>query len=800
MALEQQKQMEIGSRGETSVSDRQADVKTAIERTQAYLLNIQSPEGWWCGELESNVTITAEYLFLTHFLDVANPDRWVKIAAYLLDQQRDDGTWGIYYDAPGDLSTTIEAYFALKLAGVSPDSPGMQRARAFILAQGGVPKARIFTKIWLALLGQYDWRCLPVMPPELIFLPSWCPFNIYDFACWARGTIVPMFILLTEHPVRPVPPDAAVDELYCRPEDREDFSLPNSERVPLLSWRRFFLAADRALRRLERFRWKPFRRAARRACERWIIAHQEADGSWGGIQPPWVYSLLALHVLGHPVSDPVMAKGLRGFEDFAIEDERTFRTQSCMSPVWDTCLAATALLDSGLPPNHPALVQAGRWLLGEQIFSGGDWQVKQKGWRQPSAWGVISPAVPLVSPAEPPNGLGNGARHLEERWESAEPTWSPQALSGEFLRSWGGEPPDPFAEALNPNVSAGGAQTLHADSLDGRRLPDAAVPADVSIASLVGLALRRGLIRQAGRPGGWAFEFQNDLYPDTDDTAEVLLALRRIIFPPEEKRRQAIALERGSEWLLSMQSKNGGFASFDIDNTSRPFGGGRLPRLGLGILAPVGRSRARAITQIPFCDFGEVIDPPSEDVTAHILEWFGALGLPRQHPQIAAALRYLKREQYNDGSWWGRWGVNHIYGTGAVLPALRALGEDMRQPYIQRAAHWLINRQQADGGWGETCASYDTPALRGTGAATASQTAWALLGLLAMRSGGAANTAINAAIERGIAYLLEHQEVDGTWAEPYFTGTGFPRAFMIKYHLYRLYFPLMALGRYLEQA
>ncbi|HEY7356243.1 MAG TPA: prenyltransferase/squalene oxidase repeat-containing protein, partial [Ktedonobacterales bacterium] len=479
---------------------------------------------------------------------------------------------------------------------------------------------------------------------------------------------------------------------------------------------------------------------------------------------------------GHPVSDAVMAKGLRGFEDFAIEDERSFRTQSCMSPVWDTCLAATALLDSRLPPDHPALRRAGHWLLHEQIFSGGDWQVKQKGWRQPSAPAALSPAEQDVPPAASCSGLGNGTRHLEEHWESAEPTWSPQAISGEFLRSWGGEPPDPFAEVLNPNLSAASASAIRADRLDGSSLPGVVAPADVSIASQVGPALRRGFARQAGRPGGWAFEFQNDLYPDTDDTAEVLLALRRVIFPPEEKRRQAIALERGSEWLLSMQSKGGGFASFDIDNTRR------------------------AMTQIPFCDFGEVIDPPSEDVTAHILEWFGALGLPRQHPQIAAALRYLRREQYKDGSWWGRWGVNHVYGTGAVLPALRALGEDMRQPYIQRAANWLLECQQGDGGWGETCASYDTPELRGTGAATASQTALALLALLAVRGGGAANAAINASIERGITYLLAHQEADGDWAEPYFTGTGFPRAFMIKYHLYRLYFPLMALGRCLEQA
>ncbi len=656
MALEQEEQISTQPQV-AKIHDKPAAVKAAIARTQEYLLRAQSPEGWWWGELESNVTITAEYLFLTHFLGVGNPERWGKIATYLRDQQRPDGAWGIYYDAPGDLSTTIEAYFALKMAGISLEAPFMQQARAFILANGGILKARIFTKIWLALLGQYDWRGLPVMPPELIFLPPWFPFNIYDFSCWARGTIVPILILLTERPSRPVPASADVSELYCRPADRYDWRLPDRGPTPLFSWRRFFIGADRALRRLEEMRWKPLRRAAKRACEDWIVAHQEADGSWGGIQPPWVYSLLALHVLGRPATDPVIAKGLRGFEDFAIEDGRTFRTQSCMSPVWDTCLTATALLDSGLPPDHPALLKTGRWLIGEQIFAGGDWQIKNK----------------------------------------------------------------------------------------------------------------------TGRPGGWAFEFQNDWYPDTDDTSEVLLALRRIIFPPEDAQAQAIALERGTAWLLSMQSKNGGFASFDVDNTRQ------------------------AITQIPFCDFGEVIDPPSEDVTAHILEWFGASGLRKEHPQLQAAIRYLKREQQPDGSWWGRWGVNYIYGTGAVLPALRALGEDMRQQYIQRAARWLVTCQQADGGWGETCASYDNPKLRGTGATTASQTAWALLGLLAVKQGGAADSSVNQAIERGVSYLLEQQAEDGSWKEPYFTGTGFPRAFIIKYHMYRIYFPLMALGRYLEQ-
>jgi squalene-hopene/tetraprenyl-beta-curcumene cyclase len=631
---------------------RDAALSQAIERARDYLLGVQHAEGYWWGELESNVTITAEYLLLTHFLGIPSRERWRKIANYLRHHQRADGTWGIYYGAPGDVSTTIEAYFALKMTGVSPDEPYMARARAFILAQGGIPQARVFTKLWLALFGQYDWAGLPAMPPELIYLPSWFPFNIYDFACWARGTITPLYIVLTEKPVCPIPDYARLDELYCRPEDRQNFILPNVANAPPISWKRAFGLLDRALHRLERVPWKPLRRRAMARIERWVIAHQEEDGSWGGIQPPWVYSLIALAILGHTADDPVIARGMRGFAGFAHETDELFWTESCLSPVWDTALAVIALRDAGLPVDHPALVRAGRWLLGEQIFGGGDWQVRD----------------------------------------------------------------------------------------------------------------------HAGRPGGWAFEFANDLYPDTDDTAEVLLALRRIALPPAERRRYAIAMQRGIEWTVSMQSGNGGWAAFDRNNTRR------------------------IITQIPFCDFGEVLDPPSEDVTAHVLELLGLMGYAADDPVVARGLTYLWRTQEPDGSWWGRWGVNYVYGLGAVLPALRALGLDMRVDAVRRAVNWLLAKQQGDGGWGETCASYDDPDQRGTGASTASQTAWALLALLA--AGEPDDAPVRQAIERGIRYLLTTQWEDGSWDEPWFTGTGFPRAFMINYHLYRDYFPLMALGRY----
>jgi squalene-hopene/tetraprenyl-beta-curcumene cyclase len=234
-----------------------------------------------------------------------------------------------------------------------------------------------------------------------------------------------------------------------------------------------------------------------------------------------------------------------------------------------------------------------------------------------------------------------------------------------------------------------------------------------------------------------------------------------------------------------MQSRNGGWAAFDKDNTSR------LP------------------ARLPFCDFGEVIDPPSADVTAHVVEMLGGLGLDRRDPALVRGLRYLYAQQEKEGSWFGRWGVNHLYGVGAVLPALAAAGEDMDGLAVRRAVRWLGERQNADGGWGETCASYVDPSARGRGESTPSQTAWALLGLIAA---GRAETAV---AHRGVRFLLDRQRADGAWDEDSFTGCGFPgygtgeergaritegrelsAGFMIRYHLYRNCFPLLALGRY----
>ena len=643
----------------------------AVGRSHDYFRRTQYPDGYWWGELESNATMEAEYLMLCHFTGRYDEERWRKVCNYILSKQRDDGSWGQYYEAPGDLSTTTECYFALKLAGHSPDAEPLRKAREFILSKGGMPKVRVFTKIWFALFGQWDWKGTPNMPSEMIFLPSWAPFNIYEFASWARATVVPMLIILTRQPHCPVPESANIDELYPDGRDGTDYSLPKP--TDGLGWAKFLYWADKAVGLYQRLPVHPFRGMAERRIMKWVLEHQEADGSWGGIQPPWVYSLIALHVMGYGPEHEAVKKGFQGFEGFAIEDEEKCTVQACVSPVWDTCLAQLALMDSGIDPEDPMVQGSTRWLLDKQIFSGGDWQVRSKN----------------------------------------------------------------------------------------------------------------------QRPGGWSFEFANEKYPDIDDASIVVMALDPVRLPEAEEPRRADSIQRGVEWMAGMQSKNGGWAAFDKDNNKK------------------------YLTKIPFSDFGETLDPPSVDVTAHILEMYGRLGYAKDDQAVIRGYNYVTSEQEEDGSWFGRWGVNYVYGTGAVLPALEAIGEDMSQPYIKRAVDWLLAHQNEDGGWGESCGSYVEPALRGVGPSTASQTAWALLGLVAAGEHGCEG------VRRGVIYLAGTQQEDGAWDEPYFTGTGFPgygvgerldalpnpgetsylgldmpAGFMINYHLYRNYWPLLALGRY----
>jgi squalene-hopene/tetraprenyl-beta-curcumene cyclase len=623
-----------------SDSDAVADrARRTVDAARDHLLSLQHKAGWWKGNLQTNVTMDAEDLMLRQFLGIRDPEQTEQAARWIRSEQRPDGTWANFHGGPADLSTTVEAYVALRLAGDEPTAQHMAAAAKYVITAGGVEASRVFTRMWLALFGEWSWDDLPIMPPEMILLPSSFPLNIYDWGCWARQTVVPLTIVNALRPVRPL--GVRIDELRT--------GRPRRSTVSPLSVGGAFEQLDKLLHLYQKKPVKPLRRLAMRQATEWIVAHQESDGGWGGIQPPWVYSILALHLMGYQLDHPVLAKALAGLDGFTVHEETERGTirwfEACQSPVWDTCLAVTGLLDAGVAPDHPAVVDAVEWMLGEEIRVPGDWSVRRPG-----------------------------------------------------------------------------------------------------------LA-----------PGGWAFEFANDGYPDTDDTAEVVLALRRGGHPDVERTRAAV--DRGVRWLIGMQSKDGGWGAFDADNT-----------------------RA-LILKLPFCDFGAVIDPPSADVTAHVVEMLAAEGLA-DHTATKRGVRWMLRAQEDDGSWFGRWGANHVYGTGAVVPALVAAGVSTSDLSIKRAVRWLRRHQNADGGWGEDLRSYVDHEWRGRGTSTASQTAWALLALLAAGERGDDVT-------RGVSWLAETQRPDGTWDEPYFTGTGFPGDFYINYHLYRLVFPLSALGRFL---
>jgi squalene-hopene/tetraprenyl-beta-curcumene cyclase len=617
----------------------------AIKRSQSYILSQQCPEGHWVGELESNTTLTSEYMLFCHFVGRVDNGRQAKGVRYLLSEQQADGGWTLYYGGPSDLSTTVEAYFAMRVAGIPPDSPPMQRARQCIHALGGLSQVRVFTKIFLALFGQFDWRGIPVIPPEIIFLPSSFYFNIYEFSSWSRSVIIPLTILFAKKPVCLLPPDCQVaEELFVEPPGPGRYALKRREKG--LSWELLFVLLDGFLKASEKYASQTLRETALRRAEQWMLEHQDYTGDWGGIMPAMLNSVLALVSLGYDLQSSPVAKGLEAIERFGLEERETFRLQACVSPVWDTVLSVTALADSGLPRMHSAVQKAVTWLLSKQVLCEGDWRVKNR----------------------------------------------------------------------------------------------------------------------RGEPGGWSFEFYNDFYPDNDDTAAVLIALHKAGLPEEEKGE---AMQRGLRWLLSMQCDDGGWGAFDVNNNK--------------VL----------LNKIPFADLESLLDPSTCDLTGRVLELLGLIGFPRTHRLVERAVHFVRRNQEADGAWYGRWGVNYIYGTCHVLCGLSSIGENMRQPYIRRAVAWLIAHQNADGGWGESCRSYHNPQVyRGVGTSTASQTAWALMGLLAAGMGR------HQAVVRGVDFLLRTQTDAGTWYEQDFTGTGFPKHFFIKYHMYQHYFPLMALSRY----
>jgi len=618
--------------------DLDATIAEAVQSLKAR----QGEDGHIVFDLEADVTIPAEYIFLNHYLDEREPELESELADYIRAQQQREGGWPLYYDGPADISATVKAYFALKMVGDDPEAEHMRRARRCVLEMGGAEKTNVFTRYALALFGEVPWRAVPVMPVELMLAPRWFPVNMWRFSYWSRTVIAPLLILAALKPKAINPTGASIRELFCR--DPE--TIRHWQQNPTGRWSGWlFLQLDKLLRILEPYFPKPARKRAIARSHDFFKERLNGEDGLGAIFPAMANAVMAMEALGYAKYDPDLVTAKRSIRKLITKGEGLTFCQPCVSPIWDTSLSVHALLEAGESPQSPSVTSACGWLKSEQILDcKGDWAIKA---------------------------------------------------------------------------------------------------ADL-------------------RPGGWAFQYANDYYPDVDDTAVVAMALSRVESPAYEE-----AVSRAAEWVEGMQSRNGGWGAFDIDNSDS------------------------YLNHIPFADHGALLDPPTEDVSARCIGFLAQLGHGREHPIIARGVEYLRKTQQPDGSWYGRWGTNYIYGTWSVLCALNAAGEDMQAPYVRKAVDWLLARQNDDGGWGESGDSYWEEHRTAAAASTPSQTAWALLGLMA------AGEVEHPAVAEGIAYLLEHpREEDGRWREPQYTAVGFPRVFYLRYHGYAHVFPLWALARY----
>lgn len=626
-----------------------ASLARTIETARDALISLQSAEGHWQFELEADCTIPAEYVLMMHFLDEIDPVLEAKLAAYLRAHQAEHGGWPLYYNGALDISCTVKAYFALKLAGDSPDAPHMQRARTAILERGGAARANVFTRIALALFGQIPWRGVPYIPVEIMLLPRWFPIHLDKVSYWSRTVMVPLFILCTHKPLARNPRKVHVRELFTTPpeQERHYFQLP-ADRAGLLP--KAFLLLDRVVRLIDPLIPKAVRERAMRRAEAWVLARLNGEDGLGAIFPAMVNALEAMVVRGYASDDPRRLTAKRALEKLLVIKASTAYCQPCVSPVWDTALAGLAMQEVAGAEAISASDRALGWLQPRQLLEeAGDWQVQR------------------------PDLLG----------------------------------------------------------------------------------------------GGWAFQFSNSFYPDLDDTAAIAWAMRRASDPT----RYSVPLNRALNWLVGMQSSNGGFAAFDVDNTYY------------------------YLNQIPFADHGALPDPPTSDVTARVVTALALVGRPEDQGALKRAITFLRKQQATDGSWFGRWGANYTYGTWSVLTAFAQAGIGAEDPAVRRAVGWLTARQNADGGWGESNDTYAPQPQAGEAtASTPYQSAWALLGLLAAGEEG------SGAVQGGIGYLMRTQQADGLWDDPSFTAPGFPRVFYLRYHGYCAYFPLWALATYRNRA
>ncbi|HYB91340.1 MAG TPA: squalene--hopene cyclase [Candidatus Binataceae bacterium] len=615
-----------------------------IQRAQRALIELQRPSGYWHAALDANAEMNAEFIIFNHFMDTVDLGLEAKLKKHLLDTQNADGSWSLYAGGEGYLSSSIEAYLALKLTGMRAGDEPLAQARRWILSHGGIANCGTLARFYLAALGQIPWDATAAVPVEITLLPNWFPVNMYELASWARGTVFGLMVLQAMRPVKQVSYQEGVLELYMLPPHFTRFKQPRGRRA--LSLRNLFNVADKALRFYDRHHLDSLRARALGRAESWLLDHQEANGSWGGIEPCYLLSAMALKALGYRNDHPVMKKAFEACRELIWDFGDRALYMPCVSVNWDTALAARALLDSGMPGTHPAIKKAAEWFIENQVFKPGDWSIKR------------------------------------------------------------------------PNLE----------------------------------------------PGGWPFEFYNNKYPDVDDSAVILTVLADAAVDNAEARERSIRL--GANWVMGMQSRDGGWAAFDPDCDKR------------------------WLNHVPLADVEAVTDPSCADLTGRALEMMGAVGYRTDHPVAKRGIEWLRRNQTPEGAWWGRWGVAYIYGTFSALAGLHAVGADMNLPWVKRAVEWLKSKQNSDGGWGESALADKDPAWRGRGASTASQTAWAMIGLLAGEDG------ISEHAMRGARWLSERLNDAGAWDETESTGNGFPNHFYLRYYLYPHYFPLMALGRF----
>ena len=610
-----------------------------IERAVGALSAQQAGDGFWCGELTADTTLESDYILLQLWLHEPNgadwrPPSWDRIekaARSILGRQLPDGGFNIYAGGPSEVSATVKAYCALKLAGLPPDSDALRRARARILALGGLQAANSYVKINLSLFGLYPRRHVPSVPPEIVMLPGGV---LYEMSSWTRSILVPLSIVQARSNNRRPPAGFSLEELLL---PGVSLSLPKRKGLSLL-----FHHLDRVFKVWEKRGSERIRGAAIREAERWILARTRYTEGLGAIYPAMMYTIMALDALDYAKDHPDRVEAIRHFESLLLETEDRFIFQPCVSPIWDTAICAFALGEAGTAPADPRMVRAADWLISKEVRRKGDWSYKR---------------------------------------------------------------------------------------------PDT-------------------------EPSGWAFEFANEFYPDIDDTAMVLLALMHA--KGSDPAAQAVCEQRAVNWLLAMQSGDGGWAAFDVDNNWA------------------------VLNQVPFADHNAMLDPTCPDITGRVLECLCRRGM-HGHDAVRRGVGYLLAAQEKDGSWYGRWGVNYIYGSFLAMRGLAASGAPGSGDAVARAAKWLRAIQNSDGGWGESCASYDRDGFVAA-PSSASQTAWALLGLLA------AGDRDSTALTRGLHFLLDLQTARGKWPETASTGTGFPNVFYLTYAMYRDYFPLLALA------